>query len=398
MTLANIERLALRMDELGVDGLVATSLPNVCYLTGITSLSLSLGAPAAQCYAVVTRDRLAQPHFVAARGELDQAMDALPRLASARGFGYFYREYPAGAELSEDERLLWQAESAPAFAAAPADALAQALRAAGLGAARVAIDEHGAAAGLTATLAEALPAAEFRPGADIFGWARKVKTPEEIRRLAASAALTERGIEAATAIVGPGVTERDLVREFDRTVAGEGGRPRFTLIKFGRSAVAGQTAPGTRPLRRGEAIWFDVGCVLEGYWSDLSRVFSWGEPADKLVRYHAAMLAGQEHALREARPGMPGKEVFQRTVQTVRESGVPHYRRQNVGHGIGAGLYDRVGLAPGVEDLLEENTVLNIETPYHEFGFGAVQVEDTFLVGATGNTLLTSLDRGLSVL
>ena len=67
----------------------------------------------------------------------------------------------------------------------------------------------------------------------------------------------------------PGVTERELVREFDRTVAGAGARPKFTLIKIGRSGVAGQARPSDVELRRGDAIWFDVGLIYQGYWSDI---------------------------------------------------------------------------------------------------------------------------------
>lgn len=151
------------------------------------------------------------------------------------------------------------------------------------------------------------------------------------------------------------------------------------------------------PLQSGEAIWFDVGGVVRGYWYDIARVFCVGEPSTKLASYYAAMLAGEQRAIAAARPGMTGGELFDLTVEAVRESGVPHYQRHHVGHGIGVEVYDDVLITPHNDDIIEEGTVVNIETPYYEFGFGAVHVEDPFVVSASGNRLLTTMPRTLGV-
>jgi Xaa-Pro dipeptidase len=395
---ANLERLGARMDELGLDGLVATTAENVYYLTGIASVSLEIFPHSGQCYAVVTRDRLAHPHFVSSRCDLDQIRDAAVDLDGALGFGTFFREYDGVVGLSEQDERLRRIMNHDPNPATPADTLVATLRRAGLATGRVAVDEDGALPGLLDTLRESLPGADFRAGADVFRHTRKVKTEAELRRLADTAAVTERAIQAAVAVAVPGATEVDLVREFERSVVGEGGRPKFSLIKFGAAAAGGQTRPTTEPLRRGEAIWFDVGIVYEGYWADLGRVFGFGPPSDKLATYYDAVLAGEDAALAAARPGMTGKELFDITVEAVRAAGIPHYRRNHVGHGIGVEVYDRVLITPHGDDQLEAGTVVNFETPYYEFGFGAAMVEDPFVVRESGNELLTTLDRRLSII
>lgn len=392
----NVERLRERMAELDVDAVVATTQENVFYLTGISNVTLSVLPHGGQCYAVVTRDRPDRPHLISPRCDLDQALDADVRLGEIVGFGEFYREVTPGAALEPVEEHLRAVAMEGPHAATAMDALTLALDRAGWSGGTLAVDEDGVPYGFLQRLGEALPRARVRAGADLLRWTRKVKTSAEIDRLREAAAITEDAIKAAVEIARPGVTEIDLVREFERTIVAAGARPAFTLIKFGRSAVGGQRRARDVPLRMGEAIWMDVGCVHRGYWSDMARVHSTGEPADKLVRYHAAMKEGADRALAEARPGMTGKELFDLVVAAVRESGVPHYRRQHVGHGIGVELYDRVLITPTCDDSLEEGTVVNVETPYHELGFGAVQVEDPFVVGRSGNTLLTSLRRDLS--
>lgn len=395
----NTERLVRRMDELGADALVATTLENVRYLTGVSSVSLEIFPHTGECAAVVSRDRPDRPYLVSSRCDLDQALDSTADLAGAVGFGEFHRE-AAGREGLDVRQVelgrLWRTGPVPATAA---DALVGVLRGSGLDTARISLDTGSLRAGTFDSLAEALPRARLRTdGADLLRWTRKVKTEPEARSLAAAAAVAEEGIRAVAGIAAPGVTERDLVREFERAVVGAGGRPRFSHIKIGAGAVLGQTRPTGARLSQGDAVWFDVGCVLDGYWADIARVVTLGEPAPRVRAYYDAMLAGADRALAAAEPGMTGKELFDITVEAVRAAGVPHYRRNHVGHGIGVEVYDRVLIAPDNDDVLEEGTVVNIETPYYEFGFGAVQVEDPFVVRSTGNELLTTLDRGLGVI
>uniref|UniRef100_UPI0037D9A35D M24 family metallopeptidase n=1 Tax=Tardiphaga sp. TaxID=1926292 RepID=UPI0037D9A35D len=78
------------------------------------------------------------------------------------------------------------------------------------------------------------------------------------------------------------------------------------------------------------------------------------------------------------------------TLKAVRENGEPRYRRHHVGHCIGAEVYEQPILAPGNEIEIEAGMVINIETPYYEFGVGAVHVENPFVVkSGEPNLLLT---------
>ncbi|MFI5495795.1 M24 family metallopeptidase [Actinoplanes sp. NPDC051859] len=396
--LAHLDRLARRMDEAGLDAFVATTFENVYYLTGVASQPAQTHPYGGRCLVVVVRDRLATPYFLTSRCDVDQFLDASVPLAEAVGIGTFHRELAGDAVLTPTEQRLYDVSVLGPAPATALDALTDVLRRAGVSGGTIGIDEKGAPFGFLAALGDALPGARILPAAEDLRWVRKVKTPAEIERITAAAAATEAGIRAAVAAARPGATERDLVREFELELVRHGARPKFSLIKFGRSAVGGQQRPSAEPLRPGDGIWFDVGCVLNGYWSDLARTFVLGEPDPKLVRYYEAALAGEQRAIDEARPGLRGKELFDITVEGVRQAGIPHYRRHHVGHGIGVEIYEPVLITPTSEDEIEVGTVVNTETPYYEFGFGAVHVEDPFVVEADGNRLLTTLDRGLGII
>ena len=95
---------------------------------------------------------------------------------------------------------------------------------------------------------------------------------------------------------------------------------------------------------------------------------------------------------------MKCSDIFNVAVQTVRNSGIPHYQRHHCGHGIGLEFYDPPLISPHDHTKIEEGMVLNIETPYYELGFGGLQVEDTVLVTESGVRYLTKSSRELSIL
>jgi Xaa-Pro dipeptidase len=397
-TVSRDRRLARHLDEAGLDALVATSAENVLWLTGISSVGGQNHPYSSRALAVVTRDRPDAPYFASSRGDVDQFLDATTALSGVVGYGTFHRELPEGLELTAREERFKQIGVDDPPAPDALGALVRILTGAGLANARIGVDETAAPPGFLERLGEALPGCAIRPAAALLQQVRKVKTEAEVRRIAEAAAIAESGVRAALGIAAEGVTERDMVREFEPAVARAGGRPRFTLIKFGREGVLGQTRPSDTPLRRGDSIWFDAGCTHRGYWSDIARTASFGEPAPRLAAVYAAMLAGEQAALDAAKPGMTGGELFDRTVEAVRGAGVPHYRRHHVGHGIGAEIYEPVLITPGNPDVIEDGTVVNSETPYYEFGLGGVHVEDPFVVASGGNRLLTTLDRSLIVI
>jgi Xaa-Pro aminopeptidase len=160
----------------------------------------------------------------------------------------------------------------------------------------------------------------------------------------------------------------------------------------------GQVPAGDTRLKKGDCIWFDVGCTFHGYRSDIGRTVSFGEPSQKFRTYYDASKGGQSRAFELMVAGRPASEVFNGAVERVRELGIPHYQRHHVGHGIGVEYYDLPVLNPRTDIPLEPGMVFEVETPYYEFGFGGAFIEDTVLVTESSVKLLTELDRELQVL
>jgi Xaa-Pro aminopeptidase len=178
----------------------------------------------------------------------------------------------------------------------------------------------------------------------------------------------------------------------------QGGLPVLYCIGTGPRSAMPNVQPSSRRLEHGDIIRFDVGGRYRHYRADIARVAVLGEPSKKIRTYHHALHTGVQRGIDLLRPGVPAARIFETVVETVRQEGIPHYRRTHVGHGIGIDGYDLPDLSATSTDVIEEGMVLCVETPYYELGFGGLQVEDMVVVRREGAETLMGSSGALRVI
>jgi Xaa-Pro dipeptidase len=194
-----------------------------------------------------------------------------------------------------------------------------------------------------------------------------------------------------------GSSEQEMIEEFERSIVSDGGKPLFTQLVFGRRGGHGNVMTRLARLAPGDVIRFDVGCMIEGYTSDIARNFTLEEPDAETRRLYNAVLHGEEVATKALKPGVTAAEVFEIGVKAIREAGIPDYQRHHIGHGVGLEVYDIPTLMPSDETPIEAGMTLEVETPYYTLGYCGLQPEDTVLVTDEGGQFLTTLSRQLEV-
>lgn len=384
------ERLTRVMEAEGLDGLVATTTENLFYVTGFRSISHAIFR-GAEFYGVFTRQGtgLAVP-FIDTAGVAAQEI-ACDRVAC---YGQFFFEYANEPGVAGNKIRQWTASPAPSAVAALATLLSE------LGAhgKRIGLDEGNLFPQTWRRIETELAGTTVLPAYQLFRTARMLKSRDEVARLERAVQIAEEGVATALNMLKPGVTEREAVLVYEQEVLRRGASPYFTVITIGERAALADVYPSERALRPGDLIRFDLGCVYRGYRSDIARTAVLGRPTEKQARYYAAALAGETAAIEAMKPGVPVGRIFDVAVQVTRDSGIPHYQRHHVGHGIGLEPYDPPTITPGNEILLEPGMVFCVETPYYEHGWGGIQVEDAVEVTADGTRLLTRSSRDLTVL
>ncbi len=392
--LANIPRLREMMEREQLDAVIATCPENVTYLSGFWAMSQWVRR-GPQAYVLFPRGN-EQPCVVANSGILDLVADQDIWISEIRRYGYFQMDVDPSAVLDATDRMQKQLFESEAYKGS-VEALVTAMKEKGLARGKIGLDEMGITPQCMDQLKSLLPAATFVRSFALFERVRSVKTPGEIEILRAAARATEHAIDAALAIAKEGVTEREMLREFNACLARHDAAPVVGCIGFGTRSAMINVQPSDRRLNRGNLIRFDVGARHKHYRSDMSRGAALGEPAKKIAGYYSAVEKGVLAAYDILKPGLKVSELFNHVVETVRREGIPHFKRSHVGHGIGVDGYDPPNIAASTDSVFEENMVVCVETPYYELGFAGLQVEDMVRVTKDGAESLMTLNTALRI-
>jgi Xaa-Pro aminopeptidase len=381
---ARRRRLERALGDAEFDAFLAVAPPNVDYATGYRSV-------AGQVHGTSTLGALVTPGRTVVAGPVADA----PSVVEA---GIAETDYFAHGrfffESTEPSPITQMADDHDGFV----EALVSAVRHAGLAASTIGVDTRGLTAPDHARLVAALPDATLLDASTWARGVRGVKLAEEVGRLRTAARITEEAIHAGIDSAHAGMSETDLQLVVASHLALNGMTPRFVVATVGeRSAYSDTPASPDKKVRPGDLIRFDVGGLLDGYWSDLGRTAVVGEPDDLQRTRYDAILEGEVTQLELARPGVLASDVFKVAVDEVERRGITPYRRHHCGHGIGLDVYEAPIIAPDSSQELEAGMVFCFETPFYELGWGGMMVEDTLVITDDGCELLSVSDRSLRV-
>lgn len=381
---AELRSKAFREMPDDIELIVSSESANKAYLSGYVSMSHDV-APHYRSAALATREGSS---LVVSAADAGPAFELLRDPSLIHRYGEFYFETAGGGEPKG-----YNVKPKASFDEAAADALSAVKPATG----RVGVDR--ADGDLLWSLArEVLGEDKVVDVTDGMRRARTTKTANEVERLRRATVLVEDGFRKIIDTAQAGMTETDLAAMVaERMVAG-GGIPRFVSVTTGpRSALADAYATGRR-IAKGELIRIDAGCTVDGYWSDMARTFVFGEPDARQAKTYQALRIGLEEELAAVRGGIAANELFAVAMNAVKANGIPHYKRQHCGHGIGLRTYDSPLVNSVDTTKLVEGMCLCVETPYYELNLDGMMVEDTIRVTATGYEPITTISRELFVI
>lgn len=311
---------------------------------------------------------------------------------------------PDGAWLFADPRYLEQArEEAPGCVLVPrpgklSEALAPLLREQGVGA--LAFEKERLTFAQYERLRQELEA-ELLPQAGLVEELRLVKEEGEVEAIRKAAALADQAFGHVLEMVRPGVSEQDIALELEYYMRREGASAAaFPLIvASGPRAAFPHGVPSARRLQGGDLVVMDLGCVVDGYCSDLTRTVVVGRADEKQRRIFELVRRAQEAGLAALRAGRKGSEVDAAAREVIAAAGYGEHFGHGLGHGVGLEIHEgpRLSrLAAGPEEPeLRAGMVVTVEPGVYIPGWGGVRVEDLVLVGEEEARALSRADKRL---
>jgi Xaa-Pro aminopeptidase len=335
--------VAARLDDLGVDALLVTSLINTRYLTGFTgSNGQLLVGPNVELFLTDGR------YETSSRREVPD----VERFAAERS----YRG--AVAERCEAARVARL----------------------GVEAASITVSEH-------AALARAVGGSvELVALQDVVEQDRCVKDDEERELIRRAQAATD---AAFTGILDPlavGVSELWVARELERLMleAGADGLAFDPIVAFGENAAEPHHEPTRRVLEEGDVIKLDLGALVDGYHADMTRTIAFGQAAAELRKIHDIVRQAQQAAIDAVRPGVTGVQVDAAARSVIADAGYGDRFVHGLGHGVGLEIHEQPWLGTTRDNVLPEGAVVTVEPGIYVAGIGGVRVEDMVEITSDG--------------
>jgi len=226
---------------------------------------------------------------------------------------------------------------------------------------------------------------------------RLIKDQGELAAMKKAIAVSDAACDHIRQTLRVGMTEKEVAWEmesFMRTHGAEG-------LSFGIIAGSGPNGAKPhavlqdRPIQKGEPVVLDLGAIVDGYHSDVTRTICLGKPDKKLQTIYDIVLRAQLAAEEGARVGMTGKEIDALARKVISDAGHAEHFGHGLGHGVGLAVHEGPRASPLSTTVFEPGMLCTIEPGIYIPGWGGIRIEDIVLFKKDRTVVLTQTRKEL---
>lgn len=229
---------------------------------------------------------------------------------------------------------------------------------------------------------------------------RGIKDKEEQEKMRAASVVNDQAMERLKGLVREGVTEKEIADRLLGIYLELGGEDfSFSpIVSFGANAADPHHMPDNTTLRSGDVVLFDVGCIKEGYCSDMTRTFCYRQVTARNREIYELVRRANEAAIAKIKPGVPLCELDRTARDIITEAGYGEYFNHRLGHFIGLSEHEYGDVSLANERAAEPGMIFSIEPGIYLAGETGVRIEDLVLVTEDGVEVLNHYSKELQVI
>ena len=246
-------------------------------------------------------------------------------------------------------------------------------------------------------LKEKLSFSELIPTSGMVEGLREIKESSEIQSISRAQEITESVFDAVLELVRDGVEECELACEIDYMFRKKGGeRSAFeTIVASGPNSSKPHAIPSDRKLRYGDFVLFDMGTVINGYASDMTRTVVLGKADAEQRKIYNLVLEAQDVAIESISSGIKCSEVYYKALDVFEKAGLKDKFIHSLGHGLGLEVHENPRLSHNIDYKLKKHLVITVEPGIYIPGWGGIRIEDIVVVNGEGCKNLTHSPKTL---
>lgn len=229
---------------------------------------------------------------------------------------------------------------------------------------------------------------------------RSRKDSEEIVLMREASRVNDEAIAELKTRVREGMTERELASQLKEIYARMGAYEYSfdPLVGFGECAAIGHYEPGNTKLCEGDCVLIDMGCIKDGYCSDMTRTFFYKKVSDEHRKVYETVLKAQMAAEAMIKPGVRFCDIDKAARDIITDAGYGDKFTHRLGHSIGIECHEFGDVSSVNENVVEEGMIFSIEPGIYIEGDVGVRIEDLVLVTHDGVEILNHYDKELQII
>ncbi|KHF39224.1 M24 family metallopeptidase [Halalkalibacter okhensis] len=229
---------------------------------------------------------------------------------------------------------------------------------------------------------------------------RLIKSDEEIAILREAAKLADYGVEVGVHALSTGRTEMDVLAmiEYELKRKGIAEMSFGTLVLSGEQSANPHGKPSMKHLQKGEFVLFDLGVVLDGYCSDITRTIAFGQITEEQQHIYNTVLQAQMETLKLCQAGTVLGDLDRKARSIITDAGYGSYFPHRIGHGLGTEVHELPSLNETNKDQLQIGMTFTIEPGIYVPTTGGVRIEDDVLITTDGYECLTQFSKELQII
>lgn len=226
-------------------------------------------------------------------------------------------------------------------------------------------------------------------GSPITRGCRMYKSAHELQLMQRASDITLAAYRSSYPQIELGMAPEDISALMSAAMTSLGGGSTWELILLNEASAYPHGSNQPQTVSDGGVVLMDCGCSYQGYQSDISRTFVFGEASKKQRQVWQTVREGQQLAFETAQIGVPAGKIDD-TVRAYYESkgygpgyktpGTPH----RLGHGIGMDGHEPVNFVGGEKTPLQPGMCFSNEPGIYIYGEFGVRLEDCLYMTDTG--------------
>ena len=222
---------------------------------------------------------------------------------------------------------------------------------------------------------------------------RRFKDEIEIELIEAACRIADQALAKCQPLLSMGLTEADIRDELDYTMRklGADGPSYDTIVASGPvNAARPHHHPTATKIDNGHTVIIDVGALVGGYHSDMTRSFVIGPMNDEQTRFYEAVSEAQKAGVAACRPGVLASDIDAACRKVLHEAGLAEYFTHGTGHGVGLVIHEEPFINSSATAILQAGDVVTVEPGLYRGGFGGFRVEDLVVITEHGCRILNT--------